>query len=81
MLSFFLFGLLLHLLQHIVILLETCSLLRCSDSSHNLNLTAEVFTSYVKACEAHSSCLNILCSVILSVILYMNADIVCIDYK
>ena len=80
-LLFSLFSLLLCLLQHIVVLLKTCDLLRCDDSSHDLNLTAEMFISGVRVCEAHSSCLNILCSVILSVILYMNTDIVCIDHK
>ena len=81
MLSFFLFDLLLYLLQHIVVLLETCSLLRCDDSFYDFNLTAEMFISDMRACKAYSSHLNILYSVILSVILYMNADIVCINYK
>ena len=81
MLPFFPFCLLLRLLRHVVVLLGTCSLLGCGGGSHGLNLTAEVSTSGVGECGAHSSRLNILCGVVLPVVLYMDADIVCIGHK
>ena len=81
MLPFFPFGLLLCLLRHAVVLLGTCSLLGYGGGSHGLNLTAEVSTSGVRACGAHSSRLNILCGVVLPVVLDMDADIVCIGHN